>query len=627
MRNRKQSSAAFGHPHISPLILRFTLAALLVVSAAWAASVSSSRWLDDVKYLSSDELRGRGDGMPELNTAADYIANEFRKAGLETVDQSYFRPFVAVTGVELGSENHMALLGPQARPYRLRQDFIPLSFSASGDVTAPVVFVGYGITAPEYSYDDYQGVDVRSKIALMLRHEPQEEDERSVFGGRRMTRYAEFVGKAITARQHGAVAVLVVNDPLNHSGDSLVPFSPSGGTSDVGIPVVQVKQDVVEAWLKETGRDLEDLQKAIDEDLSNHSFVLPASFRVNVHSDVRQQRSDLKNVAGLLRGNDPTLRDQIIVIGGHYDHLGIGGQGGSMAPAQRGQIHHGADDNASGTAGVMELARIFSAERDGLRRSILFMTFAGEELGLLGSADYVQKPLLPLDRTIAMINLDMIGRVQRNKLYVGGTGTSPGFHKLLEEENAASGFQIDFSDLGYDASDHMSFGRSQVPVLFFFSGLHSDYHKPSDTWDKVEPAETARVLELVARVVRRLDQADERPAYTPVTRQSRGAARASNDPGDSSNQSSGYGPYFGSVPDFAESERGVKFAEVRDGSPAAQAGLQAGDILVKFDGQEVRNLYDFTYALRAKQPGDEVPVVVLRADQEIQATVKLGRRE
>jgi hypothetical protein len=422
------------------------------------------------------------------------------------------------------------------------------------------------------------------------------------------------------------LAVLLVNDPLNHSGDSLVSFSPSSGTSDVGIPVMQVKQDVVETWLKQTGRSLEGLQKAIDDDLSNHSFVLPASLQVNIHSDVRQQRSDLKNVAGLLRGSDPKLRDEIIVVGGHYDHLGIGEQGGSMAPAQRGQIHHGADDNASGTAGVMELARIFSAERETLRRSILFMAFSGEELGLLGSADYVQKPLLPLDRTIAMINLDMIGRVQRNKLYVGGTGTSAGFRKLLEEENAASRFQIDFSDLGYDASDHMSFGRSQVPVLFFFSGLHADYHKPSDTWDKVEPAETARVLDLVARVVRRIDQADERPAYTPVARPTRGA-RASNNEGDSSNQSGGYGPYFGSVPDFAEAERGVKFAEVRDGSPASQAGLKAGDILVKFDGQEIRNLYDFTYALRAKQPGDEVPVVVLRDDKEIQASVKLTTRD
>ncbi len=627
MRSRKQSSAASAPPKLPLLIRPFLFAVLLAVSAALAAPVSSSRWLDDVKYLSSDELRGRGDGMPELNTAADYIANEFRKAGLERVDQSYFQPFVAATGVELGSDNHMARLEPQARPYRLRQDFIPLSFSASGDVTAPVVFVGYGITAPEYNYDDYRGVDVRGKIVLMLRHEPQQEDDHSVFGGRQMTRYAEFVSKAITARQRGAVALLVVNDPLSHSGDALVPFGSSSGTSDVGIPVVQVKQDVAEAWLKAVGKDLEDLQKAIDADLSNHSLVLPASLKLNVHTDVRQQHSDLKNVAGLLRGSDPKLRDQIIVIGGHYDHLGVGDQGGSMAPAQRGQIHHGADDNASGTAGVMEMARIFSAERDHLRRSILFMTFAGEELGLLGSADYVQEPLLPLDRTIAMINLDMIGRVQKDKLYVGGTGTSPGFRNLLEEENAASGFQLDFSDLGYDASDHMSFGRNQVPVLFFFSGLHSDYHKPSDTWDKVEPLETARVLELVARVVRRIDQTDERPAYTPVTRPSRGAARASNDPGNSSGQTGGYGPYFGSVPDFAESERGVKFAEIRDGSPAAQAGLRAGDVLVKFDGQEIRNLYDFTYALQAKQPGDQVPVVVLRSDKEIQATVKLARRE
>ncbi|MBI2818930.1 MAG: M28 family peptidase [Acidobacteria bacterium] len=604
-------------------LARLVLLLLATCTLAVAATVRPERWLNDVKYLASEELKGRGDGTPELDQAAAYIEEQFRETGLEPLSGGFFQSFTASTGAELGTNNQLVAFEPESKTYRLRRDFIPLSFSSSGETKGAVVFVGYGITAPEYNYDDYEGVDVRGKIVLMLRHEPQENDEASVFRGRQLTRHAEFVRKAINARNHGATAGVIVDDPVNHShsADRLVPFGTSSGPNDAGIPIMQVRQDVVLSWMNQAGRSFVELQKAIDRDLTNHSFVLPAPFQLSLHTDVKQQSSQLKNVIGVLRGTDPKLRNEYIVIGAHYDHLGLGHQGGSLTPSQIGQIHHGADDNASGTAGMMELARYFASERENLRRSILFMAYAGEELGLLGSAHYVQEPLVPLNQTIAMLNLDMIGRVNNNKLYVGGVGTSPSFRKLVEEENQVTNFDLDFSELGYDASDHMSFGRNRVPVMFFFSGLHADYHKPSDTWDKVEPAETALVLELVARVARRIDQTDERPAYTPPpTRNQRNTARASD-------EQNGYGAYFGSVPDFGQTEKGVKFADVREDSPAAKAGLKPGDVLVKFDGMEILNLYDFTDALQRKSPGDEVPVVVLRNGQEVQASVTLGRRE
>jgi hypothetical protein len=593
-------------------------------SLAFAAAINSSRWLNDARYLSSPEMKGRGSGLPELDKAADYIANEFRRAGLEPIGSSFFQPFTASTGADLGRENVLAAVGPAARTYRLRTDFIPLSFSGSGDKTGALAFAGYGITAPEYNYDDYKGIDVSGRIVLVLRHEPQETEEGSIFRGRETTRHAEFVNKAINARNHGAIALLVVNDPVNHSGrdDRLVPFGAASGPENLGIPVVQIKQEVATAWMQQAGYSLIELQKAIDRDLSSQSRLLPESLKINLKADVRQVRSDLKNVIGVLRGSDPKLRDEYIVIGGHYDHLGYGEQGGSMAPSQTGQIHHGADDNASGTAGVMELARILSQERSGLRRSVLFMLYSGEELGLLGSAHYVQQPLVPIDRTIAMLNLDMIGRLNNNKLFVGGTGTSPGFRKLLEGENGASGFDLDFSELGYAASDHASFGRSGVPVMFFFTGLHADYHKPSDTWEKLDPVGTAKILELVARVTRRIDATDARPAYTAPPPRGRGGSRTADAP-----PQPGYGVYFGSMPEFGYSEPGVKFADIREGSPASVAGLRAGDVLIKFDGSEIRSLEDFTYALQGKQPGDTVAVVVRREGKDFQASVKLGRRE
>ena len=322
------------------------------------------------------------------------------------------------------------------------------------------------------------------------------------------------------------------------------------------------------------------------------------------------------------------MREQVIVIGAHYDHLGLGEEN-SLTPDRAGEIHHGADDNASGTAGMMELARFFSEQSNRPRHSMLFMGFSGEEVGLLGSAHYVESPLIPVERTIAMINLDMIGRVTRNRLYVGGVGTSPQFRPWIQEENQAGGFQLDFSDSGYGASDHMSFVRRDIPVLFFFSGLHGDYHKPSDTWEKQLPDETAKVLELISRVAKKIDATDERLEFVRVERRGRGAqaqahgdAAPAGDPGES-----GYGAYFGSIPDFGELERGVKFADVREGGPAALAGLRAGDILMLFDGKEVRSLYDFTYYLREQKPGDEVPVMVVRDGQELRVTVKLGNRE
>jgi peptidase M28-like protein/PDZ domain-containing protein/PA domain-containing protein len=613
----------FAPARLKHLVIAFLACATVLLAAKpdRSPAIQPDRWLSDVRYLASDELKGRGDGTPELDKAAAYIEKQFRDAGLEPLPGGFLQPFTANTGADLGKDNELTEAAPKKHGYKLDQDFIPLRFSGNGQKAGGAVFAGYGITASEYNYDDYQGLDVRGKIVIVLRHEPQENDDASIFRGRQLTRYAEFIAKAVNARDRGAIALLVVNDPVNHPGeDKLVPFQSVSGPSNIGIPVLQVKQAVVNDWLKGSGKSLADLQKSIDRDLSNHSFVLPADFDLTVHADVQQRRATLKNVIGVLRGSDPVLRDEYVVIGGHYDHLGNGEQGGSMAPAQIGQIHHGADDNASGTAGVMELARILGQEKPHLRRSILFMTYAGEELGLLGSAWYVQHPLAPLDKTVAMLNLDMIGRVSGNKLYIGGAGTSPEFRKLVEEENQPSGFDLDFSDLGYDASDHMSFGRNKVPVMFFFSGLHADYHKPSDTWDKVKPVETAKVLELTARIARHIDNADGRPAYTPPpARNQRGAGRGSDQ--------GGYGPYFGSVPDFGQTEKGVKFADVREGSPAGKAGLKPGDVLVKFDGKPIENLYDFTYALQDKQPGDAVPVVVLRGGKEVEATVTLGRRE
>jgi acetylornithine deacetylase/succinyl-diaminopimelate desuccinylase-like protein len=608
-----------------------TIAAILAITwVGFAGSSPTSAELEfsarafreHVRYLASEKLKGRGNGTEEQRKAAEYIARQFKKAGLEPAgdDRTYFQRFVMTVGAKLGSKNSLASRDATGeKPLAVGKDFIPFSFSAAGQFDAPLVFAGYGITAADLQYDDYQGLDVKDKIVIVLRHEPQEDDEKSVFAGKQLTTHSAIVHKAINARNHGAAGMILVNDIGAHAdkADELIQFGRLSGPEEMKFAALQVKAAVADEWLKTSGKTLEGLRQSIDKDLSNRSFALDPSLRVNLSVDIQRIRRQVANVVGLLRGSDPELRDQAIVIGAHYDHLGLGGEH-SLAPSQSGQIHYGADDNASGTSGLLELAAGLARQRDALNRSILFIAFAGEESGLLGSSYYTQHPSIPIDRTIAMLNLDMIGRVSKNRLYIGGTGTSPDFKKLVEDANQPVGFELSYSASGYGASDHMSFTVRQVPVLFFFSGLHSDYHRPSDTWEKIDAASGAKVAQLVANIARQLDNVKEKPLYVRVAEPA-GHGMAGG--------GGGYGPYFGSIPDMGESEHGVKFADVRDGSPAAKAGLSGGDVLVEFGDKKIENLYDFTYALREHKPGDKVKVTVLRNGERLTREVVLEPRK
>jgi hypothetical protein len=604
---------------------------LLVAAGLWAAqapqiarppesvpAISAQRVQQDIEILASPEMRGRATGTPELNRAARYIANRFKAAGLEPgAGKSYFQKYAVTVGAELGKRNHASLKkgSGAATPLVLEKDYLPLNFSDSGAASLPLAFVGYGITAPEYHYDDYANIDVSGKAVIVLRHEPQEDDPKSVFDGRELTQHSQIVNKAINARNHGAKAMILVNDPLTHAGgeDRLVKFGSLTGPENAGLILLHAKQQAIENLLP-AERKLADLQKAIDDKLEPHSFVLEGA-TVETSVDIRLITATTQNVVGILRGRDPQLAQEAVVIGAHYDHLGLG-EKNSLAPSQAGTIHPGADDNASGTAAVLELASALASRKRDLRRTIVFLAFSGEELGLLGSSYYTKHPLWPLERTAAMINLDMVGRPRDAKIYVGGVGTSPGFKNILEEANR-SGLTLSYSESGYGSSDHMSFYVKNVPVIFFFSGLHADYHRPSDTPDKILPGEEARVADLALHTALALSAVDQKPQFVRVA-EPRPAAGGGG---------GGYGAYFGSVPDMGEETNGVKFADVRDGSPAAKAGLKAGDILVDFGGKEIKNLYDFTFALRSHKPGEVVSVTVLRGGQRLTADVKLEQRQ
>lgn len=590
--------------------------ALLFTGPLSAAEISPQQYLSHIKYLASPEMRGRGDGTPQLEKASQYIEKQFRAFRLAPVGGSYLQEFPVTTNARIGPKNSFEFVD-EGKTHRLKagEQFTPFNFSSSGAISGTMVFAGYGITAKEYNYDDYAGIDAKGKIVLLLRHEPQEMDDKSVFAGKALTSHSEFANKAINAKLHGAIGVILINDAPNHPGDAdtMQKFGRTSGPNQAGIYFVQVSTGIAEPWLTEGGKNLKEIIAAIDRDLHPQSFALPETIHVALRVDVQRDVRKVHNVVAYLPGETP----EYIIVGAHYDHLGLGEQF-SAAPSMAGTPHPGADDNASGTAGVIELARWFTAQPR-QKRGILFLCFAAEEIGLLGSQYYADHPRLPLKDAAAMINMDMIGRIRDSKVYVGGAGTGSTFKPLLDEEARTHAFRFDFSEqAGYGSSDHTSFNAKQVPVLFFFSGLHGDYHKPTDTWDKIDAASASKLLDVVGDLTSRLASGAGRPQFVRVA--------DPRPPGLASGGGPGYGPDFGSIPDFAEIPNGVRFSDVRDGSPAAKAGLRAGDILIEFDGKPIQNLYDFTYALRAKKPGDLVLVKVLRSGQTIEAKVLLTQR-
>jgi hypothetical protein len=601
------------------LFLIASIAASIGCHAA-APVFNPDSYLRHVKFLASDELQGRGNGTPELDKAAEYIAAEFKSRGVFPGgdDGGYFQKFMVTTGSRLGPGNRLTLLiGPQSVETKALSDFTPVGVGEKTGVSGGIVFAGYGITAEEYHYDDYKGLDVTDKVVLVLTDEPGENDPNSPFNGKEMTLHSHDNSKVANAKFRGARAILIAQDPANHedAGKDLPDSGLLAQVEDLGIPALRVTRGVAQRLLDAEHKSLLDLQKQIDSSNAPQSFVL-RDVQAQIEMDVSRVRKEVRNVLGILPGTEDALADESVVIGAHYDHLGRGGRS-SMSAQLIGQIHHGADDNASGTAGLIEVAGALAQDLAARKRCYLFIAFAGEEIGLRGSDYWVNHPTRPLAKVIAMLNMDMIGRSRENAVTVGGVGTSPMLPDLVKTAAAESGLALKTSQSGYGSSDHASFYIKNMPVLFFFSGLHADYHRPSDEWQRINAEGATRIVRMVYTIAQRLDSIDPRPQFTKVDEPAPGPGRGG---------APGYGTYFGSVPDMTDEVKGVRFADVRPNSPAAKAGLKGQDIMIRFDGKEIQNLQDFTYMLRTHKPGDVVEVVVTRDGQPLAVKVTLEVR-
>lgn len=561
-----------------------------------------------VNYLASDALEGRLSGTAGCEAAAEYLTAEFKRLGLSPLgeNQTYLQKFEFVGGVELGSKN--SLLTSRAgkdTTWKLNTDFVPVSSSASSkfEKAEDIAFVGYGIAADKSNYNDYAGLDVTGKVVLALRYSPAGDDPHSPLREFEGVRY-----KALHAREHGAAALLLVLGKK----DSTLPamkFERSG--SDAGLPVLYITRTVAAWLLQNSEHTLDALQDSIDATKVPRSFLF-AENKAKLETEVVKQKRTAANVIGMLPGSEAQLQKYAVLIGAHYDHLGRSSEG-ALDPDRVNEIHNGADDNASGTSGLLELAQYFAAPEHRPKRSLIFMGFAGEELGLLGSAHYVGQPTFPLEQTVTMINLDMIGRVKDSALVVQGVGTAPHFTELVQRNN--SGLKLSLKKDGLGPSDHSSFYQKNIPVLFFFTGLHDDYHRVSDDADKINADGTVQVIDLVAKIATEIANSDSLPVFTKVESSERPVAR-------------GFSVYVGTIPDYAAEVEGMKLSGVRTGGPAERAGLQAGDIIIRFGKINVKNIYDYTNALADFSPGEEVEVMVLRGTEKKTMKLKLeaGRR-
>jgi len=595
------------------LNLKITLLAAIVLLTACGpredVDITADEVLGHIRVLADDRYEGRRAGEMGGRNAARYISRHFRAAGLEPMGDrrgSYRQYFDFISGVKVGRHNNLAFIYEDGSKERLHigKDFVPLGFSASEEVSGEIVFAGYGITADSLDYYDYADVDISGKIVLLLRYSPDGTNPHGDF-----SRYSSLRYKAMKARDRGAAAVIIASGPVDEEDKNYLVKSGFGhGGASVGIPVAYLTLKFAEELVKLAGKDLKEIQEKLNERKESASFSIPAA--AELETDIEKVPAKSTNVVGWVEGTDEKLKEEYIVVGAHYDHLGWGGEGSMVKDSVA--IHNGADDNASGTAGVIELAEWFAVNPQ--PRSLIFVAFGAEEIGLLGSAAFAEKPPVPREQIAAMVNMDMIGRLKGNQIVAGGAGTSSIWKDMVAEKASLFGLEPKFDDSGYGSSDHQSFYVKDIPVLFIFTGTHTDYHRPSDDWYWINAEGEVIVLQLVRDVLSDLSSRDERPDFVEVQQEQPSGRR-------------GFAVSLGTIPDYAGTDvEGMRITGTRKGSPADKGGMKKGDILVKLGENEIKNIYDYMYALQEAKAGEPIEAVVLRAGQRVTLEVIPAKR-
>jgi len=578
------------------ILIKCSLIASLALTACavqYQPKITEQELSQTIQKLSSDEFQGRKPGLPGDSLAAHYIAGEFQKSGIKLLYNKGFQPVKLITGFTFGTENH---LSSDSQKFELGADFEPLFFSANKSFTGKLAIAGYGITIASDSlkWDDYQSLTADNHWVLIFDGVPGHLVQNS-----EIKKQSDIRSKVLNAIDHHAGGILVVTPDFNTKGAARAAMFDKNSTA-YSVPVMKISQKTADLILagKFTVSDIENRIKS-----AQKPFFQVTGMAVKGEASVLPKITTTQNIVGMIPGKDPKLAEEFVIVGAHYDHLGFGGAGSGSRMPDSAAVHHGADDNASGVAAVIELAQKFSHEKNN-RRPILFVAFTAEESGLIGSKAFVADPPFPLKKSTAMFNFDMIGRLDSARnLTIGGVGTSLESNALID--SLVHGFNIKISKEGYGPSDHASFYGENIPVIYFTSGVHDQYHTPNDTYERINIEGEKLIIENAFVLIKEVANRSKKLTYQESGPKIGASGRTD------------LKVTLGIIPDFAGTEKvGMRIDGVTPGKPAAKAGLLKGDIIIAIDGKNVGSIYDYMARMKAYSPGQIISVDVMRGSEK-----------
>jgi hypothetical protein len=580
------------------------LIAFLLFSCNGNREVTVKELQDHIKYLSSDSLKGRLTGSTGDSLAAEYVKARLLSYGFEPLTGDGLQRFKVTKRVVPGQSNALSV---NSVNYSAEKDFMPFSFSSNSELESEAIFAGYGfnLNSDSLKWDDYKGIDVKGKWVMILRGDPENENNNSPYMS-----FSADRDKALLAKDMGAAGILMVSGPGFDPQDTFEPLNMEGYSVD--LPVLRIKREVADVILSKSKNNIAGLEKKLNE--SRKPFSFSTKVTVKGAAEIVREMADTRNVAMLLPGEDEKLKDEYIILGAHFDHLGMGGPGSGSRALDTVGIHYGADDNASGVAMMLELAEEFAKTKDSHKRSIICLAFSGEEEGLLGSKHFVDNPGINLSRVNAMVNLDMVGRLnETNNLQISGVGTATGLKHLIYTDTDTTAVKLTLSPEGYGPSDHSSFYGKNIPVLFYFTGAHMDYHTPSDTWDKINYEGMVKISGYIFTVAKDIASAEARLEFKeagPKIETTRNPRRK--------------GVTLGIMPDFAGVvKNGLRADFITPGKPAALGGMQKGDIITDINGRPVNNIQDYMFRMGQLKRGQTISIEVLRNDKKEVLVIQL----
>jgi aminopeptidase YwaD len=590
-------------------IQRLTAAILPVIIIAISCSrvktdITAPELTDHIKYLSSDSLKGRQTGTPGDSLAAEYIRARLAEYGLVPLTGDGLQRFKVTDKVIAGKDNSLLVNSTDMIP---EQDFTPVSFSENGNARGEVIFAGYGfsINTDSLKWDDYKGFDVNNKWVMILRSDPEPDNQKSKFAP-----YSNDRNKAMIAKDLGAAGLLLVSGQTFDNSDSFDPLA-KGGFS-VGIPVIRIKRSVADAILSGKKTNINDLEKKLN-NLKKPNSLNTGSV-VDGRSEILNYLTNTRNVVMLLPGEDVNLKNEYLIFGAHFDHLGMGGPGSSSRAVDTVGVHHGADDNASGVAMLIEMAGKFAGTKGSHKRSLIFVAFTGEEVGMFGSKHFIDNPVIDLSKADAMINFDMVGRLRETKEFnVGGVGTADSLKQRATAVADTNLLKLTFTEEGSGPSDHASFYSKNIPVLYFTTGAHEDYHTPADTWDKINFKGMVYEGNLIFKMTSGLANEAARLKFREA-----GKIEDTNRPPRRK------GLTLGIMPDFTgRITNGLIVDAVSPGKPASIGGMKKGDIITTIEGKAVNNIADYMFRMAQVKRGQTITVEVLRNGKKEVLIIKL----